>query len=58
MKKCPKCGKEYADISAVSRSKFFDEICPECGIREALTNAGIKPDKQSEILAVIRECSR
>lgn len=57
MKKCPKCGKEYTDVAAVSRSGFV-EICPECGTKEALTNAGIKPDKQSEILAAIRECSR
>lgn len=57
MKKCPKCGKEYADVAAVSRSGFV-EICPECGTREALTAAGIKPAKQAEILAAIRECSR
>ena len=34
-KVCPKCGKTYAGYPAVSRIDGT-EICPECGVREAL----------------------
>ena len=35
--KCPKCGKKYYDYSALSRDDNKTEICPECGLKEALT---------------------
>lgn len=33
---CPLCGKTYEDYPAISRTDNKTEICPECGIREAL----------------------
>ncbi len=33
---CPKCGKEYTEHPALSRTDNKTEICPECGVREAL----------------------
>lgn len=55
MRICPKCGKEYDGYPALSRTDSKTEICPECGTREALTAAGIKEEKQTEILSAIRE---
>ena len=34
--KCPKCGKEYIGYPALSREDNKTEICPECGICEAV----------------------
>ena len=36
MKACPKCGCGYDDPPAISRDDNKTEICPSCGIREAL----------------------
>ena len=36
MKKCPKCGKTYEEHSAISRRDNKTEICPECGVQEAI----------------------
>ncbi len=33
---CPKCGKEYDEYPAISREDNKTEICPDCGIAEAL----------------------
>ncbi len=33
---CPKCGREYDEHPAISRVDDKTEICPECGIAEAL----------------------
>ena len=38
---CPKCGKEYNDYPALSRRDNKTLICPECGVREALEDAGL-----------------
>lgn len=35
-RKCPTCGKIYYGYPALSRKDNKTEICPECGIREAL----------------------
>ena len=35
-KKCPRCGKLYSGPSALSRSDNTTEICPACGMAEAL----------------------
>lgn len=55
MRKCPVCGREYSEPSALSRVDNETEICPECGIREALQAAGIDQEKQNEIIQMIRE---
>lgn len=40
-KTCPKCGKEYTGRPALSREDNETEICPECGIMEALSAMGV-----------------
>ena len=36
IKKCPKCGKFYFGAPALSRVDNKTNICPDCGIREAM----------------------
>ena len=36
IKVCPVCGKEYTEYPAISRKDNQTEICPDCGIMEAL----------------------
>lgn len=33
---CPICGREYTEYPALSRKDNKTEICPECGVNEAL----------------------
>ena len=33
---CPICGKMYSERPALSRKDNQTEICPDCGMREAL----------------------
>lgn len=33
---CPICNKEYSDYPAILRRDNKTEICPECGLQEAL----------------------
>lgn len=36
VQRCPKCKKEFTEHPAISRDDNETEICPECGVREAL----------------------
>ena len=36
MKRCPICGRTYTDHPAISRADNKTEICPRCGINEAI----------------------
>ena len=36
IQRCPKCNKEFTEYPALSRVDNETEICPECGIREAI----------------------
>lgn len=47
---CPICGQEYSAASAVSRFDNKPLICPTCGVRQALSVAGIKPEMVEEIV--------
>lgn len=47
---CPKCGHAYQGYPALSRKDNRTEICPDCGIREALEDAGIGPWTRREIM--------
>lgn len=39
LKKCPKCGKLYKPPGALSRSDNVTEVCPACGMTEAMKAA-------------------
>lgn len=51
--KCPLCGATYTAHSALSRTDGKTLICPDCGIREALTSIGVDPEEQKIILDII-----
>ena len=53
MRKCPICGQEYSSPPAVSRIDNKTPICPSCGVRQALSAAGIGKDAQEGIVSVI-----
>lgn len=36
IQRCPKCKKEFTEHPALSREDNETEICPECGVREAI----------------------
>jgi len=52
---CPICGEEYDAPPALSRTDGKTLICPDCGIREALTSIGVEPNEQEKILDTIHE---
>ena len=35
---CPRCGRRYNDYPAISRYDNETEICPDCGVEEAMIN--------------------
>ena len=51
---CPICGKPYAGHPALSRKDNQTDICPDCGIREAL-EAAVLGDRQEAILHNIHQ---
>ena len=53
MRKCPACGSVYQDHPAISRRDNHTEICPQCGLREALEDFGMPDEKANEILQKI-----
>ncbi len=38
--KCPRCGREFKRLLALSRRDNRTMICDECGVMEALDDAG------------------
>ena len=52
---CPLCGATYTAHSALSRTDGKTLICPDCGIREALTSIGVGPEEQEKILDTIHQ---
>lgn len=38
---CPRCGRTYEEHPALSRADNATEICPACGMAEALEAAGL-----------------
>ena len=50
---CPFCGCAYHSRPALSRTDNSTLICPDCGIREALSSIGVKPEEQEEIIASV-----
>ena len=51
---CPLCGKEYAEEPALSRQDGKIQICPDCGMAEAL-GAYEDAQKDGEILDAMRK---
>ena len=58
LKICPKCGRAYCEVPAISREDNQTLICPDCGTREALATLGISEEEQERILAAIHGCQR
>lgn len=50
---CPKCGKTYTRYPALSRVDNETEICPDCGILEALESIGIGTEEREQILEAV-----
>ena len=50
---CPICGREYSEHPALSRADGETLICPDCGVREALSGIGVSKDEQEKILSII-----
>ena len=50
---CPRCGRTYHGLPALSRVDNETRICPDCGVREALESIGVDINEQEEILAAI-----
>ncbi len=50
---CPKCGKEYNGVPALSREDGSTMICPDCGTREALDSIGVSTEEQEKIISII-----
>jgi len=50
---CPMCGKPYTGHPALSREDDRTEICPDCGVREALAAIGISDEEREKIIQVI-----
>lgn len=47
---CPFCKEAYTDYPALSRTDNKTEICPTCGVREALLHFGVKKNKVEEFI--------
>ena len=58
LKICPRCGKAYHGVPALSRADSATLICPDCGTREALDSIGVKPSEQEEIIKTIHRSIR
>lgn len=52
---CPRCGKRFIEPPAISRVDNQKEICPECGLREALIAIGIKKADREAIVRAVQE---
>ena len=53
MRQCPKCGEWYGERPAVSRIDGSD-ICPDCGIREAMDSMGVDPEEAERVVDVVK----
>ena len=51
---CPGWGREYLEVPARSRVDNATLICPDCGVREALSSIGVGEAEQEEILGILR----
>lgn len=54
---CPKCNREFSDPPASSRRVKGIDICPVCGVKEALEDAGLDPGS-SVYQAIVEEVQK
>lgn len=47
---CPRCGAVYHEHPALSREDNETQICPDCGVREALESIGISSFEAEQII--------
>lgn len=57
-KACPACEQKYSGYPALSRKDGKTQICPDCGIREALEAFGVDRDKIEESLVEIQRLQK
>ena len=48
IKTCPVCERMYTDRPAISRREGLEEICPECGTKEALKDYEYFKERRKE----------
>jgi len=54
--KCPICGANYIKgKGSMSRVDNKTEICPDCGIRQALNGIGVDADEQEKIIGIVHD---
>lgn len=61
MKTCPKCGRSFKRLLALSRIDNETSICDECGTLEALDDlppGAMTVEDQQEILEAVREANK
>lgn len=51
MRMCPRCLKTYNDVPALSRVDNLTQVCPNCGMLEALLAMQIPPSSPEFIPA-------
>ena len=55
---CPICGRKYDGHPALSRTDGVTLICPDCGVREALSSIDVPKEEQDKILGIIQGIGR
>lgn len=55
MRTCPKCGIEYTGHHAISREDNITEICPACGVREAMQYMGVPSEDAEEVVELVKK---
>lgn len=58
LRTCPRCGRTFAGVPAVSRVDGQTLICPDCGTRESLESIGVSPEEQEKILQIIHNSTQ
>lgn len=54
---CTRCGKSYCDYPATSRADGKTQICPDCGIMEALEKTNMSEEEKKELIDTVRRHS-
>ena len=52
---CPICGQAYSEHPALSRIDNKTEICPDCGVAQAIEAAGFSGEVKEAILDKVRK---